>query len=161
CSRSAARRAGHSTVWRIMIVGRSEATRMACSPPEYAFRASSGVSALVALRSGWTRAIEAFDRNCDARSVAPRGSANPKWGIGMSIGNITKSLFVAVSFAGALATAAAAKECYAPDARAQERAFSRAVTTEGGKVIWLGGQTGSPEKSFEGQAREIFDALEK
>src|SRR5690242_19840711 len=36
-----------------------------------------------------------------------------------------------------------AKECYAPDARSQERAFSRAVTTDGGKAIWLGGQTGS------------------
>ena len=28
-----------------------------------------------------------------------------------------------------------AKECYAPDARAKERAFSRAVTTEGGKIV--------------------------
>ncbi len=28
-----------------------------------------------------------------------------------------------------------AKQCYAPDARAQERAFSRAVITEGGKTI--------------------------
>ncbi len=56
---------------------------------------------------------------------------------------------------------ALAKECYAPDARAQERAFSRAVTTEGGKTIWLGGQTGSPTSNFEGQTREIFDALDK
>jgi enamine deaminase RidA (YjgF/YER057c/UK114 family) len=54
-----------------------------------------------------------------------------------------------------------AKECYAPDARAQERAFSRAVVTEGGKTVWLGGQTGSPDKNFEGQAREIFDSLDK
>jgi 2-iminobutanoate/2-iminopropanoate deaminase len=59
------------------------------------------------------------------------------------------------------ATPGNAKECYAPDARAQERAFSRAVTTEGGKTIWLGGQTGSPNSSFEGQTREIFDALDK
>ena len=54
-----------------------------------------------------------------------------------------------------------AKECYAPDARAQERAFSRAVVTEGGKIVWLGGQTGSPESNFEGQVREIFAAMEK
>jgi enamine deaminase RidA (YjgF/YER057c/UK114 family) len=54
-----------------------------------------------------------------------------------------------------------AKECYAPDARAQERAFSRAVTTEGGKVVWLGGQTGSPNLNFEGQVREIFAELDK
>jgi enamine deaminase RidA (YjgF/YER057c/UK114 family) len=56
---------------------------------------------------------------------------------------------------------AAAKECYAPDARAQERAFSRAVTTEGGKVVWLGGQTGSADLNFEGQVRQIFAELDK
>jgi enamine deaminase RidA (YjgF/YER057c/UK114 family) len=54
-----------------------------------------------------------------------------------------------------------AKECYAPDARAQERAFSRAVSTEGGKVLWLGGQTGGPKLDFEGQVRAIFDSLDK
>jgi 2-iminobutanoate/2-iminopropanoate deaminase len=54
-----------------------------------------------------------------------------------------------------------AKECYAPDARAQERAFSRAVVTDGGKAVWLGGQTGSPDKTFEGQAREAFAELDK
>jgi enamine deaminase RidA (YjgF/YER057c/UK114 family) len=56
---------------------------------------------------------------------------------------------------------ALAKECYAPDAVSQARAFSRAVITEGGKTLWLGGQTGSPEKNFEGQARDIFAALDK
>ena len=60
-----------------------------------------------------------------------------------------------------LAAPAFAKECYAPDARAQERAFSRAVSTEGGKVLWLGGQTGGPQLNFEGQVRAIFDALDK
>jgi 2-iminobutanoate/2-iminopropanoate deaminase len=54
-----------------------------------------------------------------------------------------------------------AKECYAPDARAQERAFSRAVVSEGGKTVWLGGQTGSPNLNFEGQVREIFSELDK
>jgi enamine deaminase RidA (YjgF/YER057c/UK114 family) len=54
-----------------------------------------------------------------------------------------------------------AKECYAPDARAQERAFSRAVTPDGGKAVWLGGQTGSPNLNFEGQVREIFAELDK
>lgn len=37
----------------------------------------------------------------------------------------------------ALTVPAFAKECYAPDKRAQERAFSRAVITEGGRTIWL------------------------
>jgi len=54
-----------------------------------------------------------------------------------------------------------AKDCYGPDALSQERAFSRAVTTEGGKTIWLGGQTGSPDSNFEAQVRQIFDSLDK
>jgi enamine deaminase RidA (YjgF/YER057c/UK114 family) len=58
-------------------------------------------------------------------------------------------------------TPVVAKECYAPDARSQERAFSRAVVTEGGKTVWLGGQTGSPNLDFEGQAREAFSELDK
>jgi 2-iminobutanoate/2-iminopropanoate deaminase len=66
-----------------------------------------------------------------------------------------------VSFALTLTAPALAKECYAPDARSQERAFSRAVITEGGKTVWLGGQTGSPEKNFEGQVRDIFAELDK
>ncbi len=75
-------------------------------------------------------------------------------------------VFAALAAAATLALAAGsapalAKECYAPDALAQARAFSRAVVTEGGKTIWLGGQTGSPDKNFEGQAREIFAALDK
>ena len=57
----------------------------------------------------------------------------------------------------------AEKKCYAPDARAQERAFSRAVTTEGGKTIWLGGQTASlpPVADFDAQARDVFAQIEK
>ena len=57
----------------------------------------------------------------------------------------------------------AAKQCYAPDARAKERAFSRAVTTEGGKVIWLGGQTASlpPVADFDTQVRDVFASLDK
>jgi 2-iminobutanoate/2-iminopropanoate deaminase len=70
-------------------------------------------------------------------------------------------LIFGASLACTLAAPAFAKECYAPDARAQERAFSRAVITEGGKTVWLGGQTGSPEKNFEGQVREIFAELDK
>ncbi|HEY7298919.1 MAG TPA: Rid family hydrolase [Xanthobacteraceae bacterium] len=71
-----------------------------------------------------------------------------------------RSLIAAVAIAGS-GMPAVAKDCYAPDARAQERAFSRAVTTEGGKTIWLGGQTGSPDKNFEGQARDVFSELDK
>jgi len=70
-------------------------------------------------------------------------------------------LFAAAVAAAIWSTPLVAKECYAPDARAQERAFSRAVVTEGGKVVWLGGQTGSATSSFDDQVREIFNALEK
>src|SRR5207237_9474341 len=71
----------------------------------------------------------------------------------------------AASVAAALVFLAAApvsaKECYAPDARSQERAFSRAVTTEGGKVLWLAGDTGNPQSNFEQQVRDIFSNLDK
>jgi enamine deaminase RidA (YjgF/YER057c/UK114 family) len=75
-------------------------------------------------------------------------------------GHASRLLAAAVA-AAIFSTPLAAKECYAPDARSQERAFSRAVTTEGGKVVWLGGQTGSATSSFDDQVREIFSALEK
>src|SRR5437667_12211384 len=74
---------------------------------------------------------------------------------------VTTSLIWATIAAAVWTSPVIAKECYAPDARAQERGFSRAVITEGGKTIWLGGQTGSPEKTFEGQVREILAELDK
>ena len=58
--------------------------------------------------------------------------------------------------------AAGAKECYTPDARAKERAFSRAVITEGGRTIWLAGRTASdPTANFETQVRDVFANLDK
>ena len=72
------------------------------------------------------------------------------------------ALTSALAFAAALAAPASAKECYAPDARAQERAFSRAVITEGGKTIWLGGQTATnAQADFDTQVREVFASLDK
>src|SRR5262245_13667532 len=56
---------------------------------------------------------------------------------------------------------ATAKECYAPDARAQERAFSRVVTTEGGKTLWIAGHTADPATNFDTQVRTIFSDLDK
>src|SRR5262249_13547166 len=70
-------------------------------------------------------------------------------------------MFAATMAAVLWSTPLLAKECYAPDARAQGRACSRAVTTEGGKVIWLGGQTGLPTASFDDQVHQIFNELEK
>jgi 2-iminobutanoate/2-iminopropanoate deaminase len=54
------------------------------------------------------------------------------------------------------------KEYYAPaDAQSTtQRAYSKAVITEGGKTIWLAGQTAQDRKAdFEAQVREIFDKL--
>jgi 2-iminobutanoate/2-iminopropanoate deaminase len=49
---------------------------------------------------------------------------------------------------------------------AQRNAFSISVATEGGKVIWLGGQTGAHDDNnqslagnFEGQARQVIKRL--
>ncbi len=56
---------------------------------------------------------------------------------------------------------AEAKQCYAPDERAQSRAFSRIVTTEGGKTLWLAGDTGDPKSNFDQQVRGIFADLDK
>ena len=79
----------------------------------------------------------------------------------MNIGRTITTALVAGTALVAWTANGIAKECYAPDARSQERAFSRAVTTEGGKTVWLGGQTGSAEKNFEGQARDAFAELDK
>lgn len=49
---------------------------------------------------------------------------------------------------------------------AQARAYSQAVITEGGRVVWLAGQVGASDASgrslagdFDGQVREIFSRL--
>ena len=83
----------------------------------------------------------------------------------MSIRNVTRliGIIAGLSIAAYSTPPLAAKQCYAPDARAQERAFSRAVTTDGGKVIWLGGQTASipPVADFDAQVRDVFASLDK
>ena len=55
----------------------------------------------------------------------------------------------------------AKKEYYAPvDARStRQRSYSKAVITEGGRTIWLAGQTAQEPGDFEAQAREIFQKL--
>ena len=56
---------------------------------------------------------------------------------------------------------------YIKTERAQQRGYSPAVITEGGRIVWLAGQTGTVDDSgkslagdFEGQARQIFKALD-
>jgi enamine deaminase RidA (YjgF/YER057c/UK114 family) len=64
-----------------------------------------------------------------------------------------------------LATALQAKE-FIKGARPQQRGYSLAVITEGGKTVWLAGQTATVDDSgrslagdFEGQVRQIFKVL--
>lgn len=68
---------------------------------------------------------------------------------------------LAAGFVLAAMSPAAAKQCYAPDARAQERAFSRVVTTEGGKTLWIAGHTADPKTGFDQQVKDIFSDLDK
>jgi 2-iminobutanoate/2-iminopropanoate deaminase len=68
---------------------------------------------------------------------------------------------IAAALVFASATPSTAKQCYAPDERAQSRAFSRIVTTDGGKTLWLAGDTGDPKAPFDQQVREIFADLDK
>jgi 2-iminobutanoate/2-iminopropanoate deaminase len=49
---------------------------------------------------------------------------------------------------------------------AQARAYSQAVVTEGGRIVWLAGQVGTADASgkslagdFDGQVREVFSRL--
>ena len=73
----------------------------------------------------------------------------------MKIGCIAIALVLTAAIVPSMA-----KECYAPDARSQTRAFSRVVTTEGGKTLWLAGHTADPKADFDQQTRQIFSALD-
>jgi len=83
-----------------------------------------------------------------------------------------RSLFSALLLALVVLTGtAAAQEVqreYLIDERGRQRAFSRAVATTGGKIIWLAGQTVTEDANgrslagdFEGQTREIFRILDE
>ena len=81
----------------------------------------------------------------------------------MNVGSAGRHAWIAVALcAAAGAGSLQAKECYSPDARAKERAFSRAVITEGGRTVWLAGRTASdPKADFETQVRDVFASLDK
>jgi 2-iminobutanoate/2-iminopropanoate deaminase len=74
--------------------------------------------------------------------------------------------FAAASLIFAAAGQLNAKD-YVKDSRAQTRGYSMAVITEGGKTIWLAGQTATVDDSgkslagdFEGQVRQLFRQLD-
>ncbi len=73
-----------------------------------------------------------------------------------------KSLWFLVALALLAAPQADARE-YLKQERAQSRGFTPGVVTEGGKIVWVSGQTGLVDETgksmagnFEGQARMIF-----
>ena len=78
-------------------------------------------------------------------------------------------VWVAAALAFALVFLAAPLEArdYLKQERAQSRGFSPGVVTEGGKTVWVSGQTGLVDEqgqsmagNFEGQARVIFRAID-
>jgi 2-iminobutanoate/2-iminopropanoate deaminase len=77
-----------------------------------------------------------------------------------------KSIWLVIVLA-VLAAAPAQARDYLKQERAQSRGFSPGVVTEGGKTVWVSGQTGlvdeqgqSQAGNFEGQARVIFRAID-
>jgi len=79
----------------------------------------------------------------------------------ISIGVAGVAIFFAASFA------LAAKD-YIKGDRPQQRGYSEAVITEGGRTVWLAGQTATTDDTgkslagdFEGQARQIFKNLNR
>lgn len=75
--------------------------------------------------------------------------------------------FLALVSWGNIVHAQGVEREYVIDDRGRERAFSRAVATTGGKIVWLAGQTTTVDANgnslagdFEGQTREIFRLIE-
>ncbi len=78
-----------------------------------------------------------------------------------------RAVLTAVILAG-LAGHAASAEYMEKTERQKARAFSPAVVTEGGRVVWLAGQTGLRDDQgkdlsgdFEAQARQVFRAMDR
>jgi 2-iminobutanoate/2-iminopropanoate deaminase len=78
--------------------------------------------------------------------------------------SLSTALFAAAVFC---ACAADAKD-YIKGGRAQERGYSEAVVTEGGKIVWLAGETATVDDAgkslaadFDGQVRQVFKNLDR
>ncbi len=76
------------------------------------------------------------------------------------------SIFLSLVFSLLTTTPLQARD-YLKAERAQGRGFSPAVVTEGGKTVWVSGQTGLVDEQgksmagdFEGQARVVFRAVD-
>src|SRR5580693_6516194 len=81
---------------------------------------------------------------------------------------ISRTSIGIAALTGLLAFSAAAQaKDYLKGERPQLRGYSDAVITEGGKIVWLAGQTatvddnGKPIDDIEGQVRQIFKLLDR
>jgi 2-iminobutanoate/2-iminopropanoate deaminase len=77
--------------------------------------------------------------------------------------SVSMGLLALVSLAGA----AESKE-YLKEDRPQQRGYSQAVITEGGRMVWLAGQTATVDDNgkslasdFDGQVRQLFKNLDR
>ncbi len=84
----------------------------------------------------------------------------------MELNTIRALLLTAISALCLAGTPLQARD-YLKAERAQSRGFSPGVVTEGGKTVWVSGQTGLVDEQgksmagdFEGQARVIFRAID-
>jgi 2-iminobutanoate/2-iminopropanoate deaminase len=75
-------------------------------------------------------------------------------------------VFVTALVASVIASSAVLAKDYIKGERPQQSGYSLAVITEGGKMVWLGGQTGYVDDAgkslagdFDGQVRQVFKLL--
>jgi len=69
-------------------------------------------------------------------------------------------LFCALGLIAGFSTQALPAEYLQGNDRQKSRAYSPAVITEGGRIVWLAGQTGGNTGDFETQAREAFHQID-
>jgi len=69
-------------------------------------------------------------------------------------------LFCSLGLVAAFSAQAVSAEYLEGSERQKARAYSPAVITEGGRIVWLAGQTGGNTGDFETQAREAFHQLD-
>jgi len=82
---------------------------------------------------------------------------------------MARALFATGVLAAAIGCACVAEaKDYLTDPRAQARGYSDAVITEGGKMVWLAGQTATVDDAgkslagdFDGQVRQLFRNLDR
>jgi 2-iminobutanoate/2-iminopropanoate deaminase len=108
-------------------------------------------------------AFAAYHGALDRDSIHSRKEAN------MNSMAYSRTFIGVAALAGlvALSAAAESKE-YLKGERPQQRGYSEAVITEGGRTVWLAGQTATVDDNgkslaadFEGQVRQLFKNLDR